>query len=77
MEVTSFGQEPLMNMQEVEGKIIELKHRDPFAPFVVDMNDGQSIEVPHPNLAIAITDAGFIDFKNVRAIRLINAAEIA
>jgi hypothetical protein len=75
-----------MNPSEVEEKIIELKHREPFAPFIVEMNDGQSIEVPNPHVAIAGTGAGFIDqdgalvdidFKKVRAIRLVDAAEIA
>ncbi|HEX3314111.1 MAG TPA: hypothetical protein VHR72_04425 [Gemmataceae bacterium] len=75
-----------MTPQEVEEKIIELKHREPFAPFIVEMDNGQSIEVHYPNLAIAGTGAGFIDhegalvdidFKKVRAIRLVDAAEMA
>jgi len=37
-----------MTPQQVEEKVIELIHREPFVPFVVDMTDGRSLEVPHP-----------------------------
>ena len=77
-----------MTPQQVEEKIIELKHRVPFAPFIVDLSDGQSIEILRPNLAIAGGGAVFInidgdgalvdfEFDQVQAIRLIDAAEIA
>jgi hypothetical protein len=67
-----------MNPQQVEEKLIELIHREPFIPFVAEMNDGQTLEIPHPRLAINGGGAGFIgpdgglvdfDFKTVRAIR--------
>jgi hypothetical protein len=75
-----------MSPQEVEDKIIELKHREPFAPFIVDLNDGHSLEIHQPGLAIAGGGATFLDaegvladfeFDAVRAIRLLNAAEVA
>jgi hypothetical protein len=72
--------------EEVEERIIELIHREPFVPFVVEMNDGRSLEIPHPRLAIngggAVffgPDGGLIDFdfKTVRAIRSNNAEAVA
>jgi hypothetical protein len=69
----------IMTIKQVEEKVIELIHREPFVPFVVDMANGESMVVPHGRLAINETGAGFIDphdgivdidFKNVRAIRL-------
>ena len=68
-----------MTVQQIEEKVIELKHREPFVPFVVEMTNGQTVEIPHPGLAINETGAGFIgpdgaivdvEFKNVHAIRL-------
>ena len=68
-----------MTPEQVEEKLIELIHREPFVPFVVEMTDGQMLEVPQPRLAIngggAVfigPDGGFVDFefKTVRAIRL-------
>ncbi len=68
-----------MTIQQVEEKVIELIHRQPFVPFVVEMTDGQTLEVPHPRLAIDHTGAGFIgpegglvdiEFAAVRAIRV-------
>ena len=32
----------------VEEKLTELVHREPFVPFVVELNDGESLIVPHP-----------------------------
>ncbi len=75
-----------MTIKQIEEKVIELKHREPFVPFVVEMADGESIDVPHCGLAINETGAGFIgphggivdiDFKNVRAIRLLNPEAVA
>ena len=75
-----------MTMEQVEKMVVELIHREPFVPFVVELADGQTIECPHPRLAIDYTGAGFlgsdgglvdIDFKNVRAIRLITSDAIA
>jgi hypothetical protein len=75
-----------MTPEQVEEKVIELIHRDPFVPFVVDLSDGQSLGIPHPRLAIngggAVffgPDGGLIDFdfKTVRAIRLLNSEAVA
>ena len=41
-----------MSPEQVEQQVIELIHREPFVPFLVEMNDGQFLEVPHPRLAI-------------------------
>jgi len=71
-----------MTPEQVEEKVIQLIHREPFVPFVVEMTDGHSLEIPHPRLAINGGGAGFIgpdgglvdfDFKTVRSIRLNNA----
>lgn len=75
-----------MTPEQVEERVIELIHREPFVPFVVEMADGQSLEIPHPRLAINGGGAGFFgrdggivdfDFKTVRAIRLNNAEVVA
>ena len=75
-----------MTPQQVEHRIIELIHREPFVPFVVELTDGQSLTVPHPRLAIngggAVffgPDGGLIDFEfsAVGAIRLNNAEAVA
>jgi hypothetical protein len=75
-----------MTIKQIEEKMIELKHRTPFTPFVVEMTDGQMVEVPHPGLAINETGAGFIgpdggivdvEFKSVRAIRFLNSGAAA
>jgi hypothetical protein len=68
-----------MTPEQVEAKVIELIHREPFLPFVVEMTDGQVLEIPHPRLAINGGGAGFFGpdgglvdfwFQNVRAIRV-------
>jgi hypothetical protein len=68
-----------MEPKQVEERFVELIHRDPFVPFVVEMTDGQFLEIPHPRLAINGSGAGFIgpdgglvdiDFQMVRSIRL-------
>lgn len=70
-----------MTPEQVEEKVIELIHREPFVPFVLEMADGQALAIPHPRLAIngggAVffgPDRGLVDveFKGVRAIRLNN-----
>jgi hypothetical protein len=75
-----------MTPEQVEEKVIELIHREPFVPFVVEMTDGQSLVIPHPRLAINGGGAGFIgsdgglvdfEFKTVRSIRFISAEAIA
>lgn len=73
----------IMSIKEIEAKIIELKHRKPFVPFLIEMADGSSVEILHSGLAINETGAGFfgsdggivdVDFKSVRAIRLLTEA---
>ena len=79
-------QETVMTPQEVEEKVIELIHREPFIPFIVEFTDGQTLTVPHPRLAIngggALffgVDGGLVDFefKTVRSIRFINVEAVA
>jgi hypothetical protein len=74
-----------MNPEQVEQRVIELIHREPFTPFVVEMSDGALVEVSHPRLAINHGGAGFIgpdgglidlNFQTVRAIRF-NSRETA
>ena len=43
-----------MTPQQVEEKVIELIHREPFVPFVVEMTGGQCVEVPHPRLGVLL-----------------------
>lgn len=75
-----------MTPEQVEQKIIELIYREPFVPFVVEMNDGQCLEIPHPRLAINGGGAGFIgpdgglvdfEFDAVRSIRMPSAGAVA
>jgi hypothetical protein len=75
-----------MTVKQVEERVIELIHRQPFVPFVVEMTDGQSLTVPHPRLAVNSGGAGFIgpdgglvdiEFNNVSAIRLIDTEAVA
>ena len=74
-----------MTPEQVEEKVIELIYREPFVPFVVEMTDGQSLEIPHPRLAINGGGAGFIgtdgglqdfEFKSVRSIRLLKVETV-
>ena len=67
-----------MSPEQVEERIVQLIHRQPFVPFVAEMLDGQTLEIPHPRLAIngggAVffgSEGGLVDFefKNVCAIR--------
>jgi hypothetical protein len=69
----------IMTPEQVEEQVIELIHREPFLPFVVEMTNGQFLEIPHPRLAINGGGAGFIgpdgglvdfEFKSVRSLRL-------
>ena len=75
-----------MTPQQVEEKVIELIHREPFVPFVVEFSDGQTLVVPHPRLSINGGGAGFfgpdggivdVEFAMVRAIRLHDAEAVA
>jgi hypothetical protein len=74
-----------MTPEQVEEKIIQLIHRQPFFPFVVEMTDGQLLEIPHPRLAIngggAVfigPDGGFVDFEfnRVRSIRMMSSEPV-
>jgi hypothetical protein len=75
-----------MTPEQVEERIIELIHREPFVPFVLELADGQTLEISHPRLSINGGGAGFfgpdggivdVEFKTVRAIRLHNAESVA
>ena len=75
-----------MTPEQVEEKVIQLIHREPFVPFVVEMTDGQTLTIPHGRLAIngggAVffgSDGGLVDFefKTVRSIRYFDAGVIA
>lgn len=67
-----------MTPEQVEEKVIELIHREPFVPFVVEFVDGQSVVVPHARVSVNTGCGGFIgldgglvdlEFTGVRAIR--------
>lgn len=68
-----------LSTEQVEDKVIELIHREPFIPFVLEMVDGSTQVIPHPRLAITTGGAVFLDrkedrfveieFKDVRAFR--------
>jgi hypothetical protein len=71
-----------MTVKQIEEKVIELKRLEPFVPFVIELVNGQSVQVPHAGLAINETGVGFlgpdgdivdVEFTNVRAIRLLNS----
>jgi len=75
-----------MTPEQVEERVIELIHRQPFVPFVVEMTDGHSLHIPHPRLAIngggAVffgPDGGLVDFefKTVRSIRVPSPEAVA
>jgi len=74
-----------MTPEQVEEKVIQLIHREPFVPFVVEMTDGRLLEIPHPRLAINGGGAGFIgpdgglvdfEFKTVRSIRFLDVGSV-
>jgi hypothetical protein len=74
-----------MTPEQVEEKVIELIHREPFVPFVVEMTDGQLLDIAHPRLAINGGGAGFFgpdgglvdfEFKSVRSIRVLKGEAI-
>jgi hypothetical protein len=80
------NEDNIMTPEQVEGKVIELIHRDPFVPFLVEFSDGEVLEVPHPRLAINGGGAGFIgpdgglvdfEFKTVRCIRVMSGEAVA
>lgn len=72
-----------MTPEQVEEKLIALKHRKPFVPFVVEMTSGEELEIGTPGLSICGGGAGFtgpdgglvdFEFKNVCSIRLIHSS---
>ena len=74
-----------MTNKQVEEKLTELSHREPFVPFVVELNDGRTLIVPHAP-AFDENGAGFISldealtdfwFKDVRAIRNYTPEKVA
>lgn len=74
-----------MTNKQVEERLTELVHRDPFIPFMVDLIDGESLTITHPpafdeNGAVLIgSDDRFVEFefKNVKAIRPFKAEAVA
>ena len=75
-----------MTPEQVEATVIELIHREPFVPFVLEFADGQSQVVPHAAVSVDTGCAGFIgldgglvdiDFNGVRAIHPITFEAIA
>jgi hypothetical protein len=79
-------EENVMTAEHVEQRIIELIYRQPFVPFVVEMTDGELLEISHPRLAINGGGAGFFGpdgglvdfwFKNVRSIRVKDIGAVA
>ena len=75
-----------MSPEQVEARVIELKHAEPFVPFVVELDDGQLLELLDRGIAINGGGAGFVgpdcgladfEFKHVTAIRLLDAGALA
>jgi hypothetical protein len=75
-----------MTPQQVEEKLTELIHREPFVPFVVEMVDGKKLDIQHAGVAFDDTGAVFFgpdgglvefEFKTVRAIHLTNTEAVA
>jgi hypothetical protein len=74
-----------MTVKQVEEKLTELVHQEPFVPFVVELDDGQSLVVPHApafdeNGAVYFgSDGGLVDFwfKDVRGIRYLKSEAVA
>ena len=67
-----------MSPEQVEEKVIDLIHRTPFVPFVLELKNGQLLPIPHPRLAINGGGATFfgpddglvdVEFEDVRSIR--------
>jgi len=67
-----------MTPAQVEERVCQLIHKEPFVPFVLEFHNGQELVIPHPRLAIAGGGAGFVgpeealvdfEFKQVRSIR--------
>ena len=74
------------NIEQVEAEVIELIHREPFEPFLVEMSDGNTIPIWHPRLAVngggAVffgPDGGLVDFEfqNVRGLRPLTAGTVS
>jgi hypothetical protein len=74
-----------MTPEAFEQRLIALVHREPFAPFVVELEDGRRIAVDHPAVAINNGGAGFlsdadglVDFscRDVRRITLLTGEDV-
>ena len=74
-----------MTPKQVEERLTEMVHREPFVPFVVELLDGQTLIVPHPpafddsGAVYFGTDGALVDFlfKNVRSIRFLSSEAVA
>ena len=75
-----------MTPQQVEERLCQLKNRKPFVPFVVELTDGQLLEVHTRGIAINAGGAGFFgadgaltdfEFANVRDIRFLSQESAA
>jgi hypothetical protein len=49
-----------MSPEAFEEKIIALKHREPFQPFIVELVDGRRIVVDNSGIVVSGGGAGFI-----------------
>ena len=67
-----------MSIRELEEQVIQLKHRKPFRPFEVELNDGQILQIRKSSLCINETGAGYLskddgivdfNFADVRELR--------
>ena len=74
-----------MTIKQVEDKLTDLVHRQPFVPFVVELANGEKLTIPRPPAfdesgAVLIgLDGCFVEFefKNVCAIRPYTVEAIA
>jgi hypothetical protein len=49
-----------MDIKRFDALLCELKRREPFLPFIVELNDGRSIRVNHPSIGICPPYASYI-----------------
>jgi hypothetical protein len=68
-----------MTRKQVEEKLTELIHRQPFEPFIIELKSGEQMDIRAPGIAFDHTGGGFIGpegglvdfwFKDVRDIRI-------